>query len=187
MTNESPTRRKWFQFKLMTLLVAVLVLSLPLSWVAVRMRRVRRQRVVTEQLESIGWSVEFHDMRIVSPLNRNQAYSFEPPYSLKVIPVDFVHAASSDVRDGDLRLVAELAPLALSLSDTEVTDRGLAHLSRLTNLRYLWLDDTRVTDAGLEYLKGLPDIHILGVANTSVTPEGVNKLQKALPNCKIEY
>ena len=39
-------RRRWLQFRLRTLLIAVLVLSLPLSWFAVRMERARRQRDV---------------------------------------------------------------------------------------------------------------------------------------------
>ncbi len=32
-------RRRWLQFRLRTLLIAILVLSLPLSWFAARMER----------------------------------------------------------------------------------------------------------------------------------------------------
>jgi hypothetical protein len=50
----------------------------------------------------------------------------------------------------------------------------------------LWLNDTQVTDAGLECLKGLTELEWLNLKNTQVTNDGVNKLQRALPHCKIE-
>ncbi|MGI8979237.1 MAG: hypothetical protein ACR2FY_08430 [Pirellulaceae bacterium] len=49
----------------------------------------------------------------------------------------------------------------LSLQDTQISDAGLVHLARLTNLRSL---DLR---------------------NTQVTGEGVNGLQRALPHLEI--
>ena len=50
-------RRRWFQFRLRTLLTAVLVLSLPLSCFAVRMDRARRQREAVEAIKHIGGEV----------------------------------------------------------------------------------------------------------------------------------
>jgi Leucine-rich repeat (LRR) protein len=46
----------------------------------------------------------------------------------------------------------------LSLSETRVTDAGLAHLRGLKGLTELWLDHTPVTDAGLAHLKGLTNL-----------------------------
>ena len=54
MENERPKRRKWFQFRLRTLLIVVLVLSLPLSWFAWRMDRARRQWETLEEIERLG-------------------------------------------------------------------------------------------------------------------------------------
>lgn len=51
MTENAPKLR-WFQFRLRTLLVAVLVLSLPLSWFTVRMERRRRQQNVVATIDS---------------------------------------------------------------------------------------------------------------------------------------
>ena len=51
MTSTLPKRR-WFQFRLRTLLIAILVLSLPLSWFAMRMEKARRQR---EAVVAIRW------------------------------------------------------------------------------------------------------------------------------------
>ena len=44
-----------------------------------------------------------------------------------------------------------------------------------------------ITDAGLEHLKGLTKLRSLRLSGTKVTHEGVNKLQQALPNCKIAH
>ena len=70
---------------------------------------------------------------------------------------------------------------------TQVTDEGLVHLKRLTNLESLSLTSTQITDVGLEHLKTLDSLQELNLYDTQVTPEGVRKLQEALPNCEIEY
>ena len=55
----------------------------------------------------------------------------------------------------------------------------------LKSLRCLILGGTSVTDAGLEHLKALADLERLDVRRINVTDEDVEKLQQALPNCKI--
>ena len=62
MTNDHPNRR-WFQFRLRTLLIVVLVLSLPLSWFAVRMERARRQRAAVEAVSELG-AIVYYDWEI---------------------------------------------------------------------------------------------------------------------------
>ena len=57
MTTGTHKRRRWFQFRLRTLLIAILVLSLPLSWFAWKMEKARRQKEFTERIERLGGSV----------------------------------------------------------------------------------------------------------------------------------
>ena len=52
---------------------------------------------------------------------------------------------------------------AVDLSDTKVTDTGLQHLSRLTQLEKLSLDRTGVTDGGLEHLQELPRLKAISL------------------------
>ena len=73
----------------------------------------------------------------------------------------------------------------LGLDRTVVTDDGLAQLAELPNLRRLHLNWTAITDVGLAYLEKLPNLEALFVENTNVTREGVERLQAALPQCKI--
>lgn len=81
---------------------------------------------------------------------------------------------------GDTQLAA-LAPLApqvtwLSLTGTQVTDAGLATLSRFANLTRLRLDRTKVGDAGLAHLAGLARLEYLNLYGTAVTDAGLASL-----------
>jgi len=68
----------------------------------------------------------------------------------------------------------------LNLYRTQVSDTGLKKLAGLKDL-----GGTQVTDAGLKELAGLKSLRELNLGFTKVTPAGWNKLQKALPSCKI--
>ena len=84
------------------------------------------------------------------------------------------------------------------IEPSQVTDRGLANVAKLTNLQSLHLgndprntaglqDYIKITDAGLGNLYGLKNLVSLRLNTTQVTQTGIDKLQKALPNCKIEW
>lgn len=75
--------------------------------------------------------------------------------------------------------------IGVAFSNRKVTDAGLEHLKGLTQLQHLILQNTKITDAGLEHLKGLTQLQQLNL-NTKVTDQGVERLQQALPKCKIE-
>ncbi|MBC8869895.1 MAG: hypothetical protein H8E44_10780 [Planctomycetes bacterium] len=70
-------------------------------------------------------------------------------------------------------------------ADTEITNQGLSHLSRLTDLDELLIHGSRITDEGLEHLRGLTNLKRLWIVNTSVSQAGVQRLRAALPNCEI--
>ena len=116
------------------------------------------------------------------------------------------------VTDTGLECLKGLTQLGeLNLAETQVTDTGIEHLKGLTKLQHLILESTSVSDAGLEHLKGLTKLEMLDLTgskvsdaglkhlngltrlrtlrlwDTQVTDSGVNKLQQALPNCKIDY
>jgi hypothetical protein len=91
------------------------------------------------------------------------------------------------VTDAGLNHLSKLTKLqSLGLNGTAVTDSGLAHLNTFTNLRILILSNTAVTDAGLIHLSGLTNLHTLQLFGTAVTATGIEKLQKTLPDCKID-
>ena len=66
----------------------------------------------------------------------------------------------------------------LSLTNTKVTDAGLAHLKGLKNLGFLAIGYTKVTDAGLVHLEGMTELKRMDLMFTPTTDAGVKKLQQ---------
>ena len=94
----------------------------------------------------------------------------------------------TQVTDKGLACLSRLTNLTqLELQGALITDAGLAHLRTLTELQWLNLQNTQVTDAGLTFLRTLTELEVLNLRRTQVTDEGFKKLQQALPNCKITH
>lgn len=92
----------------------------------------------------------------------------------------------------------EMGPLAgaagisrVRLDNANVTDADLKRLQplleSLPNLELLQLSESAVTDEGLRHLVELQNLRDLYLWKTAVTPEGVAELQRALPQCAIEF
>lgn len=64
----------------------------------------------------------------------------------------------------------------LYLHRTEVTDRGMESLRSLIRLRKLYLGQTNIGDAGIAHLKNLAQIEYLSLGETQVTSTGLQHL-----------
>lgn len=64
----------------------------------------------------------------------------------------------------------------LDLSGTAVTDRGLAALASMPNLRVLRLNETRITDAGVSHLRDVPSLQSVSLFRTQVTNASLEHL-----------
>ena len=174
MATNAPKRRRWFQFRLRTLLIAVLVLSLPLSWLTWEIEKMKRQRKIGAIIEGAGAVVSYEDAE-PSVLQRIREFLGDDSVDIVVTAVlvneEFVNEEGEVVNAGW----------------DEFGDDEATYLRELPNLKILSLRNTQVSDAGLEQLEGLTNLKLLYLNDTQVTPEGVKKLQEALPNCKIEY
>jgi hypothetical protein len=76
---------------------------------------------------------------------------------------------------------------SLGVSKTKLTDNGLRALARHQELSTLDISETPISDAGLAALKSCPKLTFLNARKTKVTAAGVAELQKALPNCVIQW
>lgn len=190
MTVEQPEFRRWFQFRLRTLLIGVVVLSVLLSWFAARMEKARRQRAAVEAIQGMG-GVVYYEWPIVPP-----GAAPKPPPSTwlrTVLGNDFfdrvkrvdLFLLSRAVTDADLEHLEALTDLrCLVLFGPEVTDAGLVHLESLTDLEELYLMCSKTTDAGLEHVKGLTRLKTLGLQSTQVSDAGLKHLQ-GLTNLEV--
>ncbi len=205
-------RRRWCQFSLRSLLVLMLLVSVGMSYLAVRMQRARRQSEVVETVRKMGGVVCYDSQE--PPFTQPRApgptllrYLLGEDFFGTVVRVDFNSRPPADdgleclqelpqlkmlsldkagVTDAGLEHLGGLTKLEfLGLSGTQTTDAGLENLERLTGLRDLVLRETQITNAGLEHLKGLSQLELLDLRGTRVTDEGVKRIQQALPNCTI--
>jgi Leucine-rich repeat (LRR) protein len=98
----------------------------------------------------------------------------------KVPTWNVVDFKGTQVKDDDLKLVAKLKNLAmLRLTDTDITDEGLAHLRGLKKLKHLDLNGARrITDDGLRELTDLTNLEELYLSKTKITGSGFQALTK---------
>ncbi len=213
--NEMPKahRLRRFQYSLRTLLLVMLLVSIGMSWFAIKMQKARKQKAAVEAIKKLGGEVtydwtfdksqsgppgpawmrgllgaDFFGRVVIVSLDFTQVtdIGLEPLEELGQLKGLFL--SGTHVTDAGLKHISKLNQLqTLSLIGTQVTDGGLEQLKGLNQLRRMSLDVTQVTDVGLEHLKGLNQLHILGLGNTQVTDDGIKRLQQALPNCEIDH
>ena len=80
----------------------------------------------------------------------------------------------------------EQAPSPKTLEALVETLGGCVSQNEQGEVVEVFLRNTRITDAGLPHLAGLTALERLDLYDTEVTDVGVAKLQKALPNCRID-
>ena len=190
--TRKPERRRWLQFTLRTLLIAVLVLSLPLSWFAVKLERVRKRREAVGAIQKLAGRTWYAHQFVEWGVPIRTAAPPGPAWLRKLLGDDFftdvvaVTLTGPEVTDDRLKALDNLTELRwASLAYTNISDAGLGHLRGCTQLQGLILSHTRVTDKGMDYLGGLNGLRDVALNGTQVTDEGMQKLQQVLPRCSV--
>ncbi len=164
-----------FQFSIRSLLVLVVAVALPFSWLGVEMKRAREQRATVETIRTNGGEAWYCDVHHLLWTRIPVATAPEWKWLWAVLDDDFFNdvvsvnmgspSEENSVADGDLEC--------------------LVQLPQLKSLFFHYLNKPKITDAGLGHLRGLTHLQYLDIQGTAVTAEGVARLQQALPNCKI--
>jgi hypothetical protein len=162
---------RWrFQFSIRLLMLLTVVVALPFSWLAVEIKWARKQREVIEAFDKLDAGVGY-DLDIDSWGNFiTDANPLIPGWLQDLLGDDFLFDVT-----------------CFYGGDSTITDSDLRLLNDLPRLDTIYLDNSIITDAGLEHLEGLKQLKIIVLRGTKVTDAGVAKLQKALPNCKIDH
>ena len=185
--------RRRFQFSIRSLLVLVVVVAMPCSWLAVEMKRAREQKqavdsicasdgfvIYAEMADDEGW---FDDRKPQLPSQGLLVQFFGESFFYTVSSVHLVQAYG-------FRWWSQGGPISLGGLVTKYTKREgarsiLLALKDLPDLRALDLSNMPVDDSDTEYIIPLTGLRHLYLSSTRVTDSGVAKLQQALPNCKI--
>ena len=190
--------RSRFQFSVRMLLMLVVAVALPFSWLATEVNKAKKQEAAAKGIAKVAavdpffiivydWQVTANDYPMLgSPRPRAPECLrnlLGDDFFADVFVVDFGHE-HLDVPWGPIKCLGQLRYLNLGWTSTNDTD--LEQLTELKQLQWLSLDLTGVTDAGLAHLGRLTQLQELRLDLTRVTDEGVEKLQQTLPNCKIK-
>ena len=182
--------RRRFQFSIRSLLVLVVVVAVPCSWLAVQREQARRERNSAESIEETGAIVEWSDpsaprwLRLLLGADffgyvrcvdlRQHCWGTGLPLRSR-IQIEQDHAKAAVAALKHLEGLSRLQNL--DLSDVPVSDAGLKHIEGLCRLQELRLERTQVTNAGLETLEGLQQLQKLDLGGTAITGDGLRPLR----------
>ncbi|HUY33298.1 MAG TPA: hypothetical protein VMV69_11005 [Pirellulales bacterium] len=97
----------------------------------------------------------------------------------------YLNLASTAVGDDEMQILNDLTHLtSLLLAGTQITDRTVQQMQHL-KLLSLSVWGTKVTGACVGSLSKQQNLMTLWIGDTKITPKGRERLQKALPKCKI--
>ena len=146
--NTAKQKRRWFQFRLRTLLILVLLVSLLLAWFASELQQAENQREIVEWVRERGGYVlyDYQSRNGKDVLNslpgRERVREFIGDDLFAEVTV--VSLYNTQATDAEMKRLQPLTGLeTLDIQATKVTDIGLEHLHKLTNLKIVFLAETR--------------------------------------------
>jgi hypothetical protein len=154
MTSNPHPKRRWFQFRLLTLFLFVLVVAVSLATYCWHNERQRAEhQILAEIWRRTGSAyVDFDWSGLVSTIGILEVYRVEE------IP-------KNETQDDAIKAISQLSSLPnLHIQSNQVTDRGMAALERLPKLTKLTLHCPRVTAAGLAHLNAAKHLTQLWLA-----------------------
>lgn len=181
MNSNSPKRR-WFQYSLKTLFIAITLASLAMGLLFVS--PAQRQRAAVQRVHRLGGSYWYAEVKTKEPWASRQLRKWLPrDFFDKVAGVNLYATPTKDADLSDFRSFTEIQQI--DLIGTKVTDSGLVYLRGCKQLRDLSLDGTEITGTGLTHLHQLKQLEKLSITHTKATDASISELQKALPGCRI--
>jgi hypothetical protein len=201
-SNPPKPKRRWYQYRLRTLMIFVTLVAVGMSWFAVRMQRVRRQKEAVEAIDKLGgawieYKYEFYgspkwlrkwlgndffkDVATIH-VHKSEHISSILEHCNEFHDLEEFQIEIDEITDGDLKRISEYKNLRrLEIGHGEkITRVGLRYLNELKELRYLRLEILILGDDDLEQLQDLPNLKelILDFVSHSVTAKGMRHLAK---------
>jgi hypothetical protein len=129
-------------------------------------------RIVTDKVTDIAPIRVFNGLRVLKcsgTWSNGLLADLTPLKGMNLAGLRDLDLSNTKVTDAGMACFKDCKALtSLNLAGTKVSDVGLAHFKDCKNLKYLFLDRTPVGDAGLAQFKGLP-LRVLAIDNTGIT------------------
>ncbi len=179
-----PVSRPWqrfLRFSVRALIFLVIVSAVGLGWLV---HNARTQREAVKAIANAGGRV-LYDWQWSDGKSIPGGKPWVPEWLVNSIGVDYFGHVTwvgflppSRPTDATAGQIGHLYRLQrLNIGTSSLSDAGIAHLERLTNLSYLFLQGNEVTDGGLSRLKRLTKLNSLDLTGTQVTDAGLVHLQ----------
>ena len=108
--------------------------------------------------------------------------------ALRGVHWSIVNVSQTAVTDQGIAAIASSDSLTyLDAYDTRVGDEAMAALARSPRLRFLFLPGAKVTDAGLKHLQSVHSLKKVHVGGCPVSEAGVDALRRALPGAEVTF
>ncbi len=177
--------RLWFQFSILALLLLVVVVAVPCSWLATEMKAARKQRAAVAAITRLCKTVRYDYQCDASGDNIPGALPPGPRWFRNLLGEDFfASVVYVDLSPGTMIIAGLERSEELRLlqnahinDQARVTDADLKHLNGLTELLRLNLERAAITDAGLETLRGLTQLQELTLRFTEISSPGLEHLK----------
>ncbi len=176
--------RSRVQFSIRSILLAVVVVAVPCSWLAAEKERAAKQRQAVEEIRktsnqvSYDYETEVSDDGDMSTGSNSQPRA--PQWLRTLFGEDFFNDVAylcffSNADSGLAHL--ENMPHIQVLELTDASDAALVKIKGQSRLQILYLDGTKLTDAGLINLQGLTALKVLRLEGQQVTDVGMENLK----------
>ena len=108
--------------------------------------------------------------------------------ALEGVKWSIVDLSQTPITDRGIAAIAASDELTyLDAYDTSAGDEAMAALARSPKLRFLFLPGARVTDAGLKHLASIRTLKTVHLGACPVTEAGVEALRRALPDAEVIF
>ena len=142
----SPRRwkRRWFQFSLPRLLVAVSVIAVIFAWIGYPIGQTYKETDIAAKIRELKGTVTWGGLT-EGRGKKGRSY------------IGAVDLSGTKVTDNDLIEIGSLPELThLYLNNTQISSAGLAHLTDLQQIKQIELSGTPNTDEGLTQWQNCP-------------------------------
>ena len=176
--------RRWFQFRLRTLLLATIALNCAFCWVGFNLKQAHVQREAVEAVLRMRGEVFYRYSN--SPFGAASKKSPAPEWLTKVlgddfwgdvVRVDIYH--NNDLRNEKLECLEQFSHLTnLALWNDALSDDDLAQCIGLSQIEKLNLGGNRITDSGIACVLKFKRLTSLNLWNNRITDAGVARLSR---------
>jgi hypothetical protein len=105
------------------------------------------------------------------------------------IPHDTVllHLENADVSDAGIGALPDLPRLrCIDLDGTRIADAAMQRIGMFRNLEEIWIEGTAVSDRGLAFLHGLANLKFISILDCAeISDQAVAELRKAIPGVEV--